>query len=136
MEVLASTLLVEWHAGRMWFGLVRAKVCMLAHGRGWPYPSSVPVVRRSMYFSQRSPTTCALVSMRRAPCAWWWVLYLAAGEAADGDDHFRDGVCVGVCGEGMRLASPSSGATRQVAERVMSLGVCGALVSKKVGQPR
>jgi hypothetical protein len=52
------------------------------------YPSSISWVRRSMYFSQRSPTTYATVSMRRALSSIK-ISYLAAREATDGNDHFR-----------------------------------------------
>jgi len=41
-----------------------------------------------MYFSQRSPTTCAVVSMRRALSFVVGMVYLAAREAPDRDDHF------------------------------------------------
>jgi hypothetical protein len=48
------------------------KACLCARaakrmGVVWvAYPSSISWVRRSMYFSQRSPTTCVPVNMRRA----------------------------------------------------------------------
>jgi hypothetical protein len=79
--------------------------------RSGAYPSSISWVRRSMYFSQRSPTTCITVSMRRA-----WSLevepYLAAGEAADRDNHFDCACGFELCRGYMRPVLFRRGATR------------------------
>jgi hypothetical protein len=65
------------------------------------YPSSISWVRRSMYFSQRSPTTCIIVSMRRAE-SFVVELYLAAGEATDRNNHFECAREFEVCTRFMR----------------------------------
>jgi NET1-associated nuclear protein 1 (U3 small nucleolar RNA-associated protein 17) len=77
----------------------------------WAYPSSISWVRRSMYFSQRSPTTCIIVSMRRA---WSWMveLYLAAGEATDRDNHSECACESEICTKFMRPAVCRRGATK------------------------
>lgn len=67
----------------------------LEKGRG--YASSISLSEMSfMYRSQRSPVTCVMVSMRvtLSSSRREREVYLATGEATDGDDHFggRNGV--------------------------------------------
>jgi hypothetical protein len=78
---------------------------------GRAHPSSISWVRRSIYFSQRSPTTCVVVSMRRT-LSLVIDQYLAAGEAADRDNHFEFAGRFKICTRVWRPTMGRRGATR------------------------